>query len=154
MKPLQTFEVPSSRLAWGTWNHSKNREEGKGDIRKAYCCQSIAEASRIKEPFRFNGALWVSDGGSERESLAYRIVNLEDFDGRAQSYSERVKEWQSDDLSDEQYELGFYHSMRAKWNKQTIVCVGPPVRFVGIAVEAAPKANLLGESKAEQLSLF
>jgi len=142
----QTFgalaeRVDPARLASGYWRRKRQKWLGQGDISAAYSADVIAEAGRVRKPFRHKGADWVSTGGltspekGRSYTQAWRLVPRALFEGAVATYAERVR----DDGARERPE-GFYHGMLVRSGGAEYALAGPPVRFV--------------EGETEQLSLF
>jgi len=46
-----TIPVNPARLAWGKYNHGRNRDTGEGDIHASYSADTIASAGRSERHF-------------------------------------------------------------------------------------------------------
>ncbi len=94
---------------------------------------------RVRAPFKWQNALWVSVGGisrgEHRAVHAYRIIPARFFDGTPISYHENVM------LGDEARTRakGFYHGMAVTWGKQDCVLIGPASIFLPSEDKAAPQ---------------
>lgn len=145
----QEVTVPAARLAWGQWNHEKNREEGEGDISGSYSGDKIPEG-KIRRPFRYEGNLWITVGLSGlhgvNEASAYRLIPEPLFPRPTTTYQTKTKE--GDECRADP--LGFYDSMVAACGREKYVLSGPPVRFVA---EQRPEAQV-AELEQMQLTLF
>jgi hypothetical protein len=149
-----TFEVRSSRLADGTYDHQKNHEIDRGDINASYSAQEIAMENRIRKPFSFGRDAWVTVGlrgrGRVWEAEAFRLVSREVFVGTVTNYHERTGTAEAAE-SARNDPLGFCHGMVVKCGKELCVLCGPPARFISDAHLVADNT----EDKASlQLSLF
>jgi len=47
-----TIPVNPARLAWGRYDHKRNRDSGEGDIRASYSADTIATSGKIRKAFR------------------------------------------------------------------------------------------------------
>lgn len=118
-RELERIPVDPARVGWGP----KNDGSARGDIKRSYSAQSIAEnKGKIKNPFRHAGSDWVSIGscsggpiGSEYEEC-YRVVARDAFDGEAWEYGEHIG--------------AGYHGMLVYWQGRPMVLAGPPCVFV------------------------
>jgi len=159
MRPeRERIAVDPARLAWGTYNHTAEREEGEGDIHSSYSADLIAMKSAVRNPFKYGPDLWINtgSGGFDRSHECYRLKPVEAFTGRVITYQDAGSEF--DPEKGDTYPgdrarnnpNGFYHGMKVMWRKQPHVLVGPPVHFVeGEAVSKKPVAP-----RMEQLDLF
>ncbi len=129
MKPA-TYTVDPIRLASGGWSTQQNRQIGEGDIARSYSADTIAIASRIRKPFRFQNRLWVGVGlyGHHPACIlkAYQIMKKEQFLGESTTYDIKI----CDSKSARQDPDGFYHGMAVKYGGRSYILVGPPVEFV------------------------
>lgn len=125
--PIEPREhrVDPSRLASGTWCHTRNRQIGEGDIAASYSADKIAQG-KIRKPFSWKNALWVCTGTHSKSAEAYRLVPERFFDGETTTYNEVAM------LPFEQRTKpeGFYHGMRVRHGKQDCVLVGPKALFL------------------------
>lgn len=121
--------VDPSRLASGSWCHSRNRLIGEGDIAASYSADKIAQG-KIRKPFSWSNGLWVCTGthyqSKGKSAEAYRLVPEHFFDGELTTYNE---------VAMLPYEKrgkpeGFYHGMRVRHGKQDCVLVGPKALFL------------------------
>lgn len=134
-----TCEVPSSRLAVGSWSHELNRTIGEGDIHASYSADRIGMGQPIRRPFLHDGHRWVCVGFSpDLQAEAYRLVHASAFDGVPTTYAEKVALNRGDDARSDP--MGFYHGMIVRSGGEQLVLCGPPVRFA--------------EGQESQLSLF
>ncbi|AJE47980.1 hypothetical protein [Celeribacter indicus] len=136
---LQEFHVDPARLASGAWCHTRDRQIGEGDISASYSADKIGLEGRVRSPFKWQNALWVSVGGTSkgdyRAVQAYRIIERRFFDGTPITYQESV--------SAPKPLEGFYHGMAVKWGKLDCVLIGPASLFLPSEKKAAPEqANM------------
>lgn len=145
--------VPASRLAWGTWDHQRNRDTGEGDIHASYSADTIATSGTIRRMFRHAAQLMVTVGMSGRGGVeraeAYGLVPARVFTGAATTYREKVSIDNGDMARNDPN--GFYHGMAVKHGKDAFVMVGPPAIFVADQSPVRPEAK---PAEAAQLSLF
>ena len=149
--------VPASRLAWGTYDHDKQREIGEGDISRAYSADRIGEGKPARQPFEWGGNLWVTISISgkgltisgEHEFQAYRIVPPAIFNGVATTYREKVYDG-SDGENARNDPLGFYHGMKIVCGGKPFIMRGPPAVFVA----EDPDRPATPDPSATQMSLF
>jgi hypothetical protein len=123
--------VPISRLAWGSYNHENERQQGQGDINAAYSGDKICNGKA--KTFKHNGELWTTVGMGGRgqdgygEAEAYRLTPLKLWKGASTTYGEKGRpdgfETARNDPS------GFYDGMRVKHGKDEYVITGPAVFF-------------------------
>ena len=82
---IREFFVDPSRLASGTWSHSRERQIGEGDINASYSGDKIGLEGCVRSPFTWQNCLWVCTGmvshGDFRAAEAYRLVSARFFDG-------------------------------------------------------------------------
>src|SRR5579859_1525959 len=45
--------VNATRLAWGRYDHNRNRDVGEGDIHASYSADTIATSGKIRKAFRW-----------------------------------------------------------------------------------------------------
>ncbi|WP_146609997.1 hypothetical protein [Salipiger aestuarii] len=80
----QEHHVDPSRLASGTWCHTRNRQIGEGDIAASYSADKIAQG-KIRKPFSWENGLWVCTGthyqSNGKSAEAYRLVPERFFNG-------------------------------------------------------------------------
>lgn len=123
------YLVDPSRLASGTWCHSRNRLIGEGDIAASYSADKIAQG-KIRKPFSWSNGLWVCTGthyqSQGKSAEAYRLVPERFFEGELTTYNEVAM------LPFEKRGKleGFYHGMRVRHGKQDCVLVGPKALFL------------------------
>ncbi|TDL74123.1 hypothetical protein E2L08_16675 [Palleronia sediminis] len=135
---LQEFYVDPARLSSGRWCHTRDRQIGEGDISASYSADKIAEG-RIRSPFKWQNALWVSVGGisrgNYRAAQAYRIVERRFFGGTPITYNENARLSAAARGRPE----GFYHGMAVKWGKLDCVLIGPASAFLPSEDKATPE---------------
>lgn len=119
------IEVSPSRLARGSWCHTRNRTIGEGDIAASYSADRIGSQQPVRKPFSHAGALWVAGGTCGASAQAYRLIHPSLFDGQTFTYGERV----SNGAAGRADENGFYHGMRVKHRGEIMVMCGPKVTF-------------------------
>ncbi len=133
---LQDYFVDPARLASGRWCHTRDRQIGEGDISASYSADKIAEG-RVRSPFKWQNALWVSIGGTSRGDYravqAYRVIGCKFFDGTPITYNENARMSATARGRPE----GFYHGMAVKWGKQDCVLIGPASLFLPSEEKAA-----------------
>ena len=83
----QEHRVDPSRLASGTWCHTRNRQIGEGDIAASYSADKIAQG-KIRKPFSWKSALCVCTSTNSKFAEAYRLVLERFFDGEPTTYNE------------------------------------------------------------------
>lgn len=145
----QTEKVSPARLAWGTWNHETEREEGEGDINASYCAEKIACNEPIRKPFRFEGYSWVCVGVTNGGHEAYRLLPPELFEGTPTTYNQKTNHDGGETARNDPN--GFYHGMTVKHGAKSFVLCGPPAIFVGD--DTLPVVATSG-SALGQLSMF
>ena len=121
----QEHRVDPSRLASGTWCHTRNRQIGEGDIAASYSADKIAQG-KIRKPFSWKNGLWVCTGTNSKSAEAYRLVPERFFDGEPTTYNEVAMLPFEQRIKPE----GFYHGMRVRHGKQDCVLVGPKALFL------------------------
>ena len=150
-----TIPVNPSRLAWGTYDHGRNRDVGEGDIHASYSADTIATAGKIRRAFRWQGQLMVTVSlsrlGGREQAEAYQLVPLHMFTGTAMSYGETMATAESAEAARNDPK-GPYHGTMVKQGREAFVLSGPPVIFVA---ESAPdRPDGTSSAEPEQLSLF
>ena len=150
-----TVSVNPARLAWGKYDHGRNRKVGEGDIHASYSADVIATNGTIRKAFRWQANLMVTVGmagrGGVEEAEAYRLVPLKAFAGAPQTYHEKTGTAEDAEAARNDPN-GFYHGMTVKQGRELFVLAGPPVVFVG---ETSPdRPDGMAGAEAEQLSLF
>lgn len=124
------FRVDPSRLASGTWCHTRDRQIGEGDISASYSADKIGMEGKVRKPFAWQNALWVCTGmqshGDFRAAEAYRLVPERFFSGEPTTYNEVACLPAAERFKPE----GFYHGMRVRSGKQEFILVGPSVKFL------------------------
>lgn len=118
--------VEPSRLAYGAWCHTSERQIGEGDIRASYSADRIGMAQPVRKPFRYAGELWVCVGTGPSGAEAYRLVHTSVFGGTARSYHDRCQD--CDRARGDQ--AGFYDGIIVRHAGRELVMAGPPVLFV------------------------
>ncbi len=111
-----------------------------GEVTASYSADRIGLAGRVRRPFRWKEAEWVSVGqnrddqnrvGQERLGQdravheVYRLVDPEEFEGRLQTYEEKT----ADAAAARKDPHGFYHGMSIRYGQRPWVLCGPPVRL-------------------------
>ncbi len=88
-----TLPVNPARLAWGRFDHKRNRDVGEGDIHASYSADTIASAGKIRKSFRWQAQLMVtvslSGRGGIEQAEAYQLIPLKVFTGTPMSYTEK-----------------------------------------------------------------
>jgi hypothetical protein len=148
----QLFEVNAARLEWG--EYKGDRLIGEGDIYASYSADRICEGKPIRQPFPWQGNLWVCIGITGRgltttkqeEFKAYKLTPLRLFVGESRSYAAMTTSEEGND-SARNNPLGSYHGMLVKHRSEQLVMFGPPATF--IAEERTVRA-----ASAIQLGLF
>ena len=124
------YRVDPSRLASGTWCHTRDRQIGEGDISASYSADRIGMEGKVRKPFVWQNALWVCTGmqshGDFRAAEAYRLVPERFFGGEPTTYNEVACLPAAERFKPE----GFYHGMRVRHGKQNFILVGPCASFV------------------------
>jgi hypothetical protein len=151
------FAVSPSRLVFGRWNETKQRDEGEGDIYASYSADRIGANNSIRKPFRCGDSLWVCTSitgkyltqGGQQEFEAYTVVPKLLFNATPTTYN--AKSSVRDGEMARKDPKGFYHGMAVKHAGETFVLAGPPAMFV--AAEAFTPEGV-ADNKTEQLSLF
>ena len=150
-----TIPVNPARLAWGTYNHQRNRDIGEGDIHASYSADTIANAGKIRKAFRWQAQLMVtvslSGSGGIEQAEAYQLIPLKLFAGVTMSYNEKIGDADTAEAARNDPN-GFYHGMTVKHGSEAFVLAGPPVLFVAAEEAHRPDNSFVGEG--EQLSLF
>ena len=123
------YRVDPSRLASGSWCHTRNRLIGEGDIAASYSADKIAQG-KIRKPFSWKNGLWVCTGthyqSKGKSAEAYRLVLERFFDGELTTYNEvAMLPFEKRGKPE-----GFYHGMRVRHGKQCCVLVGPKALFL------------------------
>ena len=150
-----TIPVNPARLAWGKYDHARNRDVGKGDIHASYSADIIASEGRMRTAFRWQAKLMVTVSlscmGGVDQAEAYQLIPLKAFAGTPQTYAEKTGAAEDAEAARNDSN-GFYHGMTVKQGPELFVLSGPPVVFVA---EAGPdRPDCTASAEAEQLSLF
>ncbi len=121
---INEHELDPDRFEPGTFCYRKERTVGEGDISASYSADIIALEGRVRNPFRWNGADWVSIGsGMGSRQKVYKLVDLTLFPRRSMTYQEKVRD--ADAARKDPF--GFYDGMWVKhWNQVFVLC-GPQV---------------------------
>ncbi|WP_171168129.1 hypothetical protein [Ruegeria sp. HKCCA0370] len=86
------YRVDPSRLASGTWCHTRDRCVGEGDIAASYSADKIGLEGKVRKPFVWQNSLWVCTGthyqGDGKSAEAYQLMPERFFDGVLTTYSE------------------------------------------------------------------
>ena len=150
-----TIPVNPARLAWGNYDHRRNRDTGEGDIHASYSADTIASAGKIRKAFRWQAQLMVtvslSGRGGVQQAEAYRLLALKVFSGTTMSYTEKIGDADIAEAARSDPN-GFYHGMTVKHGSEAFVLAGPPVLFVAAEEAQRPDNSVVAEG--EQLSLF
>jgi hypothetical protein len=150
-----TIPINPARLAWGRYDHGRNRDAGAGDIHASYSADTIATAGKIRRAFRWQVQLMVTVSLSRRDEIeqaeAYQLIPLKVFSGTPMSYSEKIGTAESAEAARNDPN-GFYHGMTVKQGQETFVLSGPPVMFV--AEEGPARPDGASSIEGEQLNLF
>jgi hypothetical protein len=150
-----TIPVNPARLAWGKYDHGRNRDIGEGDIHASYSADTIATSGKVRKAFRWQARLMVTVGlygrSGREQAEAYQLVPLKVFSGTPKSYAEKIGDADEAEAARNDPN-GFYHGMTVKQGQETFVLSGPPVVFV--AEEAPGRPDGAANAEAEQLSLF
>ncbi|NCP14485.1 MAG: hypothetical protein GW858_10020 [Sphingomonadales bacterium] len=118
--------VELSRLAYGAWCDTSEKQIGEGDIHASYSADRIGMGQPIRKPFRYGGELWVCVGTGPAGAEAYRLVHPSVYGGTARSYHERC----GDGDRARGDPAGFYDGIIVRHAGRELVMVGPPVTFV------------------------
>jgi len=136
---IREFHVDPSRLASGTWCHTRDIQIGEGDISASYSGDKIGMEQTVRSPFKWQNAMWVCTGIVSRcefrAAEAYQLLPLRFFQGEPISYYENAAMGDEARLRPE----GFYHGMAVKHGKQDFVLVGPGAVFLPSEDVQAPK---------------
>jgi hypothetical protein len=150
-----TVRVNRARLAWGRYDHCRNRESGAGDIHASYSADTIASSGKIRKSFRWQAQLIVTVSLSRRdgrdEAEAYRLVLATTFPGTPVSYNDRIGSAEDADAARNDPN-GFYHGILVRQGSETFVLAGPPLLFV--PEEEPDRPGPASMAEGEQLSLF
>lgn len=150
-----TIPVNPARLAWGRYDHKRNRDSGEGDIRASYSADTIATAGKIRKAFRWQAQLMVtislSGRGGAEQAEAYQLVPLNAFSGPTMSYADKIGTAENAEGARNDPN-GFYHGMTVKQGQGIFVLSGPPVVFVADESPERPDGSAIAEG--EQLTLF
>ncbi len=150
-----TVPVNPARLAWGRYDHKRNRDSGEGDIHASYSADIIASAGKIRKSFRWQAQLMVTINLSGRagaeQAEAYQLVPFKAFAGTPMSYAEKIGTAENAEAARNDPN-GFYHGMTVKQGQDKFVLSGPPVVFV--ADESPERPEGAPSIEGEQLSLF
>ena len=149
-----TVGVNPARLAWGKYDHGRNRDIGEGDIHASYSADTIATSGKIRKAFRWQAKLMVTVSLSRRDGIeqaeAYQLIPLKVFCGGAMSYGEKTGAAEDAEAARNDPN-GFYHGMTVKQGSEPFVLVGPPVVFVSAEEPARPEPE---PPEPMQLTLF
>jgi len=150
-----TTPVNPVRLAWGSYDHRRNRDPGEGDIHASYSADTIASAGKIRKSFRWQAQLMVtvslSGRGGIAQAEAYQLIPLKLFSGITMSYTDKIRDADIAEAARNDPN-GFYHGMTVKHGSEAFVLAGPPVLFVAAEESQRPRNSPAAEG--EQLSLF
>jgi hypothetical protein len=119
-----TIPVSPARLAWGTYNHQRNRDIGEGDIHASYSADTIATSGKIRKAFRWQAQLMVtvslSGRGGIEQAEAYQLVPLKTFSGTPMTYAEKIGTAENAEAARNDPN-GFYHGMTVTQASETLV---------------------------------
>jgi hypothetical protein len=150
-----TIPVNPARLAWGRFEHKRNRDSSEGDIHASYSADTIASAGKLRRSFRWHAQLMVtvslSGRGGIEQAEAYQLIPVKAFTGKTMSYPEKIGTAESAEAARNDPN-GFYHGITVKRGQDTFVLSGPPVVFVASEEPARPDCG--ASIDGEQLSLF
>jgi hypothetical protein len=150
-----TIPVNPARLAWGSYDHKRNRDTGEGDIHASYSADTIATASRVRKAFRWQAQLMVtvslSGRGGIEQAEAYSLVPPKAFSGRPTTYTQRTAQ-AGDAEAARNDPKGFYHGMQVTCGRDAFLLSGPPVVFVAEHSAVRPDDTQYGAP--HQLNLF
>jgi len=150
-----TIPVNPARLAWGKFDHKRNRDSGEGDIHASYSADTIASTGKIRKAFRWQAQLMVtvslSGRGGIEQAEAYQLIPLKAFSGTAMTYADKIGTAENAEAARNDPN-GFYHGMTVKQGQEIFVLSGPPVVFV--AGESPARPDGTASAEGEQLSLF
>jgi hypothetical protein len=145
------ISVKPSRLAWGRYDHERNRGIGEGDIHASYSADTIATSGKIRKAFRFQGRLMVtvslSGRGGVEQAEAYNVIPMKAFTGTPTTYHEKTGEADAAEAARNDPQ-GFYHGMKVTCGREAYILSGPPVVFV------ATRPDEQASIEPEQLDLF
>lgn len=150
MRPIpEIIEVDPTRLNFGTYDHTTERESGEGDICASYSADVIAMEGKVRRPFKWNDSLCICTGSAgssltetgKQEHEVYRLVPLSMFKDVPTTYSKKVA-LEGGDFARHDPQ-GFYHGMIVMSGKETYVLIGPPLRFVAADVATRPDHSQL-----------
>jgi hypothetical protein len=149
---ILTVPVPPARLAWGTYDHDRNRDVGEGDIHASYSADTIAMSGRIRKAFRWQAQLMVTVSlagcGGIEQAEAYRLLSLRAFIGTPTTYADKIETGENAEAARNDPN-GFYHGITVRHSSESFVLFGPPVLFVAEPVR--PNART---PEPAQLNLF
>ncbi|PKP94447.1 MAG: hypothetical protein CVT75_04335 [Alphaproteobacteria bacterium HGW-Alphaproteobacteria-14] len=120
------YTIEPSRLAFGAWCHTSEKQIGEGDIRASYSADRIGMGQPIRKPFRYAGELWVCVGTGPSGAEAYRLVDPSVFGSTTRTYAERCRD--GDRARGDP--AGFYGGIIVRHAGRELVMAGPPVTFV------------------------
>ena len=150
-----TIPVNPARLAWGRYDHGRNRDSGEGDIHASYSADTIGSAGKIRKSFQWQAQLMVtvslSGRGGIEQALAYQLIPLKAFSGPTMSYADKIGTAETAEAARTDSN-GFYHGMTVRHAQETLVLSGPPVVFV--AEQGPARSDGAAGIEGEQLSLF
>jgi len=150
-----TVRVNPARLAWGRFDHRRNRDAGEGDIHASYSADTIATSGKIRKAFRWQAQLMVtvslSGRGGTDQAEAYQLIPLKTFTGLPMTYAEKIGTAESAEAARNDPN-GFYHGITVKQGQDVWAMAGPPVVFVADERPDRPPGGT--DTESEQLSLF
>jgi hypothetical protein len=148
----KTVPVAHDRLAPGDWSGGKKSSEAIFTDRTAGTAS--LRGRPVRAPFKFRGELWLCVGmggaGGIQEAKAYRLVPRQMFRARPTTYHDKTAIEGGDAARNDP--MGFYHGVSVKWGGETLILMGPPVKFVPDGGPRRPRGD--AKPEAEQLNLF
>jgi hypothetical protein len=139
-------EVNPARLAWGSYDHSKNDYVNEGDIPASYSGDCIAMGQPVRKPFRMDGEMWVTIALCNHGARAYRLCPLRIFNGIPTNYRHKTGSAELADAARNDPN-GFYDRMTVRHGGLEFVLCGPEVQIVAGRPEDIPAPQV-------QLALF
>ncbi|MBA4044139.1 hypothetical protein F1640_05915 [Novosphingobium sp. NBM11] len=122
----RSHTVEPSRLAFGAWCQTSQKQIGEGDIRASYSADRIGMGQPIRKPFRYDGDLWACVGTGPSGAEAYRLLHPSLYCGTACSYHVRCRD--GDRARGDK--AGFYDGIIVRHAGRELVMAGPPATFV------------------------
>jgi hypothetical protein len=151
MSDLIRYFVAASRVTRAGWDSG----EPSGDIYCSYSADTIAQGSKVRKPFDWEGSRWITIGLCFHEETcvaeAYRLIPKPIFAARPTTYWGKTRTPEDAEAARED-PMGFYHGMTVTQGRETFVLVGPPATF-----EARPPTDdepAIAREPLAQLSLL